>query len=228
MQVPIGKLIVQMTGMLVVLALLLFLPASTLAWGPGWVFLLIFYGGCLAITLWLLKANPALVNERMTGLGKPDRKAWDRPLMALISLLFVAWLVVMPLDAVRFHWSHVPLWVQAVGGVLLCVSFYMFYLTYRENSFLSPAMRIQKERGQTVIATGPYRYVRHPMYASALVLFIGGSLLLGSWAGLLVGLLLTAVLARRAVLEESMLSEELPGYTEYMTQVKYRLIPYLW
>jgi protein-S-isoprenylcysteine O-methyltransferase Ste14 len=228
MGVPVGKLIAQMAGLFVGFALLLFLPAGTLRWWAGWVFLAIFFGGGIAITLWLSKANPALLNERMTGLGKPDRKAWDKRIMAVLIPLYIVWVVVMPLDAVRFHWSHVPLWAQVVGGVLFCVSYYMLFLTYRENPFLSPAARIQRERGQTVISTGPYHYVRHPMYASYLVQFIGASLLLGSWVGLLVGLLFTVVAARRAVLEERMLREELPGYEDYMTHVKYRLIPYLW
>lgn len=228
MRVLVRRLIAQMVGLFVGFALLLFLPAGTLRWWAGWIFLAIFFGGGIVIILWLLKANPALLNERMTGLGKPDQKAWDKRILAVLIPLYIVWIVVMPLDAVRFHWSHIPLWTQAVGSVLFCISYYMLFLTYRENSFLSPAARIQWERNQTVISTGPYRYVRHPMYASYLAQFIGVSLLLGSWGGLLIGLLFTAVAARRAVLEERMLCEELPGYEDYMTHVKYRLIPYLW
>lgn len=228
MKVPVGKLMAQMVGLFVGYTLLLFLPAGTWAWGAGWVFLAIFFGGGMAFVLWLLKANPALLNERMTGLGKAGQPEWDKRILTVLILLYLVWLVVMPLDAVRFHLSHIPLWVQVVGGWLFCISYYLLFLTYRENSFLSPAIRIQRERGQTVISTGPYRYVRHPMYASFLVQFIGASLLLGSWAGVLVGLLITMLVARRAVLEERMLREELPGYAEYMTRVKYRLIPYVW
>ena len=228
MQVPIGKLIAQMVGLFLGFALLLFLLAGTLYWWAGWVFLVLFFGGGIVIILWLLKNNPALLNERLTGLGKADRKAWDKRIMALLIPLYVVWVVVMPLDAVRFRWSQMPVWLQVVGGLLFCISYYTLFLTYRENSFLSPAMRIQRERGQTVISTGPYRYVRHPMYASYLIQFVGASLLLGSWVGLLVGLLFTAGAARRAVLEEGMLREELAGYLEYMARVKYRLIPYVW
>lgn len=224
----VGKLIAQMVGLFVGYALLLFLPAGTLHWWAGWAFLAIFFGGGIPIVIWLLKYNPGLLTERMTGLGKSDVKAWDKPLMTILILLYIVWLVVMPLDAVRFHWSHIALWAQAMGGVLFCVSYYMLFLVYRENSFLSPAARIQRERGQSVISTGLYRYVRHPMYASFVVQFIGASLMMGSWTGLLVGLLLMAVVARRAVLEEKMLREELPGYADYMTHVKYRLIPHIW
>jgi protein-S-isoprenylcysteine O-methyltransferase Ste14 len=141
---------------------------------------------------------------------------------------FLAWLVLMPLDAVRFHWSQMPVWLQVAGAILLLCSFYLLFLTVRENSFLSPAVRIQKERGHTVVSTGPYRYVRHPMYAATIILTVGTSLLLGSWYGLLFGLILVVGLALRAVQEERVLREELPGYDVYMSQVKYRLIPYIW
>lgn len=192
------------------------------------MFLAISFTGGTAMTVWLLKANPELLHERLTGLGKPGRKDWDKRIMAVLIPLYVVWVVVMPLDAVRFHWSHIPIWAQAVGGLLFCVLYYMLFLVYRENSFLSRAMRIQKDRGQTVISTGPYRSVRHPMYAGFVVQFIGASLLLGSWVGVLVGLLFMIVAARRAVMEEAMLREELPGYVDYMTHVKYGLIPYVW
>jgi protein-S-isoprenylcysteine O-methyltransferase Ste14 len=107
-------------------------------------------------------------------------------------------------------------------------SFLILSLTFRENSFLSPTVRIQEERGQTVISTGPYHYVRHPMYAGGLLLFLGTPLLLGSWYGLLLFLVLIPAVAVRAIPEERVLRAELPGYDAYMAQVKYRLIPYVW
>jgi protein-S-isoprenylcysteine O-methyltransferase Ste14 len=148
--------------------------------------------------------------------------------LALYQLFLFAWLVLMPLDAVRFHWSQMPLVLQIVGAIALLVSFLILSLTFRENSFLSPTVRIQEERGQTVISTGPYHYVRHPMYAGGLLLFLGTPLLLGSWYGLLLYLVLIPAVAVRAIPEERVLRAELPGYAAYMTQVKYRLIPYVW
>jgi protein-S-isoprenylcysteine O-methyltransferase Ste14 len=147
---------------------------------------------------------------------------------ALVQLAFLAWLVVMALDAVRFRWSQVPPWLQGVGALLLVGSFYLFYRTFRENSYLSPAVRIQTDRRQTVVSTGPYRYVRHPMYAAFIPFALGTALLLGSWYGLLGGLLLVGMVAWRAVQEERVLREGLEGYGAYMTRVRYRLIPYLW
>ena len=158
----------------------------------------------------------------------PDQKAWDKVGFAVIYVVFLAWLVLMPLDAVRFHWSQVPGLLQVAGAIVLVCSFYLFFVTFRENSYLSAMVRIQTDRGQTVVSTGPYHYVRHPMYAAALLFLFGTALLLGSWYGLLVALLLVGMIAVRAVLEERTLQQELQGYDTYMAQVKYRLIPHVW
>jgi protein-S-isoprenylcysteine O-methyltransferase Ste14 len=169
-----------------------------------------------------------LLTERMTGIGKPDQKTWDKVFFAAANVVFLAWLVVMPLDAVRFHWSRMPGWLPVIGALLLLWSFLLFFLTFRENAYLSPAVRLQTERGQTVVSTGPYQYVRHPMYATAIIFIVGTTLLLGSWYGLILGLILVVGVALRAVQEERTLRAELPGYDAYMAQVKYRFIPYVW
>ena len=145
-----------------------------------------------------------------------------------MTIAFFAWLTLMGLDAVRFRWSHVPPWLQGIGALLLLGSFYIFYITSRENTYLSPAVRIQVERGHKVVSTGPYRYVRHPMYAGFGAFTLGTALLLGSWYGLLDGLLLIGMVAWRAVQEEKVLQEELEGYNDYMHRVRYRLIPHIW
>jgi protein-S-isoprenylcysteine O-methyltransferase Ste14 len=148
--------------------------------------------------------------------------------LLLYQLFLFAWLALMPLDAVRYHWSQIPIVLQVVGFMVLVTAFIVISLTFRENAFLSPTVRVQHERGQTVITTGAYRYVRHPMYASGLLLCLGTPLLLGSWYGLLVVVILVLVIAVRVVLEERVLHDELPGYAAYMEQVRYRLIRYLW
>ena len=164
----------------------------------------------------------------MTGIGKPGQPIWDRVFFVVIEVFFLAWLVLMPLDAVRFHWSRMSGWLRVMGVILLLFSFYLFFLTFRENPYLSPAVRVQTERGQSVISTGPYRYVRHPMYAAVIPFVLGTALLLGSWYGLISGLILVIGIAFRAVQEERVLQAELPGYDAYMAQVRYRLIPYVW
>jgi Phospholipid methyltransferase len=117
-----------------------------------------------------------LLTERMTGIGKPDQKWWDRIFFAAAQVAFLAWLITMPLGAARFHWSSMPLALQILGALLLVGSFFLLFLTFKANPYLSPAVRIQRERGQAVIDSGPYRFVRHPMYAGAMLLIVGTSL----------------------------------------------------
>ncbi len=210
-----------------IFALALFLPAGTLAWPAGWAWLILLHGWMLAGIVLLLRSNPGLLEERLNT-SQTNQKAWDKVFLLVFYSFLFAWLVLMPLDAVRYRWSHVPAALQVAGAVVMVAGFVIVSLVFRENSYLSPAVRIQEERGQTTISTGPYHYVRHPMYAGGLLLFLGTPLLLGSWYGMLVYLLCMPVLAVRAVLEERVLLKELPGYAAYTAQVKYRLIPYVW
>jgi protein-S-isoprenylcysteine O-methyltransferase Ste14 len=227
MQVNVKLLVIEIAGVYTIFALALFIPAGTIAWFAGWSFLALFFGFSLTIFLWLYRHDPGLLQERMR-LGTSDQQAWDKLLFPLIQAYLLAWLIFMSLDAVRFHWSPVPIWLQAAGALALLCSFYLLFLTFRENSYLSPVVRIQDERGQTVISTGPYHYVRHPMYSAILIFIVGTSLLLGSGYGVLIGLLGMLMLARRAILEEYALSKELPGYSAYKAKVRYRLIPFIW
>lgn len=227
MVINVKQLVGQSVGLFVVTALALFLPAGTLSWFAGWLFLGLFFGFFLAVNLWLFRHNPGLLQERMR-FGTSDQQGWDKVMFPLLSVFPLIWLVFISFDAVRFHWSPVPVWLQGIGGIILLFSFYLFFLTFRENSYLSPVVRIQKERGHTVVSTGPYHYVRHPMYSGFVAFMVGTPLLLGSAYSILVGLILVVMLARRAVLEERTLRKELHGYADYMLQVKYRFIPYVW
>ena len=227
MLVNVKQVIGQFVGVVLAFTLALFLPIGTFAWLAGWVFLVLFLGFYLAVTLWLFKHNPGLLQERMH-LGSSDQKGWDKVLFPLLLLFPFVWLMFIALDAVRFHWSPLPVWLQFVGALVLLGSFYLLFLTFRENTYLSTIVRIQADRGHTVVSTGPYQYVRHPMYTGMLAFFVGTPLLLGSGYGIVGGLLLMLMLARRAVLEERTLQTELHGYAAYMRQVKYRLVPYVW
>lgn len=209
-----------------IFALALFLPAGAIAWFAGWVYLTLLYVFSIALTLWLLRNSPGLVEERIR--FKSFQKTWDKIFVLTIYVIFLAWLILMPLDAVRFHWSRMPAWLQLAGAVLLVLSFYIFYLTFRENPYVSAAVRIQEDRGQKVVSTGPYRHVRHPMYAGAFLYFLGTALLLGSWLGVLFEPIFVGAFAVRAILEERLLREQLEGYDAYTARVKYRFIPYVW
>jgi protein-S-isoprenylcysteine O-methyltransferase Ste14 len=227
MKVNLKLVFGQFIGCFVLFALALFIPAATLAWIAGWVYLALFFGFYLAVNVWLFKHNPGLLQER-TSLGRPGQKGWDKVLFPVLLVFPFALLAVSALDAVRFHWSSTSVLFQGMGVISLLISFRLLFLTFRENSFLSTVVRVQEDRKHSVVSTGPYHYVRHPMYSGFLIFVIGTPLLLGSWYGLAVGLIFMVMLAARAVFEERTLRDELHGYAEYMAQVKYRLIPYVW
>jgi protein-S-isoprenylcysteine O-methyltransferase Ste14 len=228
MSVAVAKQVVQNLAFMVFLGLLLFLPAGTLAWPQAWIFLALFDGCCVAFGLWLRKTDPGLLAERMKSPLSADQKPRDRAVMGAIVFGLAAWLVFMALDARRFGWSHVPLWVQVLGAVLIVATFYAWTGVLDANSFAVTTVRLQPERGQTVISTGPYAVVRHPMYAYTLPLMVGTPLLLGSLWGLVGVVLFMPLLAARALGEETMLMEGLPGYREYAAKMRLRLLPGVW
>ncbi len=221
------KLTFQTIVLFALIAAALFIPSGTVAWTEGWIFFGLFLLFFLGVSIWLSIRNPGLAQERMK-LGGSNQEGWDRILFPIMLVSPLAWLVLSALDAVRFQWSHVPPWVQLLGGLLLLASFFLFFLTFRENSYLSPMARVQRDRGQKVISTGPYSFVRHPMYAAFIPFMIGTPLMLGSWFGAAFGALFMLLPARRAVMEEQMLCKSLEGYGEYMKKVRFRLIPYVW
>jgi protein-S-isoprenylcysteine O-methyltransferase Ste14 len=208
-----------------ILSLLLFISAGTVSWFYGWIFLILVYIYGIVVFISMLR-HPGLIEER-TGF-KSDQPTWDKA-QAILGFIFIGiWWIFMPLDAVRFHWSQMPTWLHLVGAIVFLSSLYLTILTFRENPYLSSAVHIQEDRGQTVVSTGPYRYVRHPLYTSALLFFLGSALLLGSWIGVLLVFLVAGMLARRAVQEEHVLQKGLKGYDAYMARVRYRLIPHVW
>ena len=207
------------------MALGLFIPAGTIAWTAGWVFLGLLFITGVPMTWLLLKYNRGLIEERMR--FRPEF-SWDRAFVGAIFFFVFLWLVLMPLDAVRFHWSSVPAGLKTVGAVVLVVSLLLSYLAMMENPYSSGVVRVQKDRGHRVVSTGLYRYVRHPMYAGACLFFPGSALLLGSWLGVVCTPVFAGLLAFRAVREERVLREGLDGYTAYMAKVKYRFFPWLW
>ena len=165
-----AKMLITVVIEFLTLPLVSFLAAGTVFWFYGWIFWILFSSCYFGNVLWMFRHNPGLITERSTGF-KPDEPTWDKAYMILILILVGIWLISIPLDAVRFHWSHMPTWLHVVGAIVLSCSFYLLYLTFRENPYASSAVRIQEDRGQTVVSTGPYRYVRHPGYAAGLLFF---------------------------------------------------------
>jgi protein-S-isoprenylcysteine O-methyltransferase Ste14 len=224
----VRSLVVQTAVSILLAVLLLFLPAGTLAWPPAWIFLVLFFGCSQATGLWLLRHDPALLAERMKSPIGSNQTARDRAIIVAILVAFCGWLVFMALDAKRFDWSHTAEWAQALGVILIVAAFGGWISVLHANSFAATQIRLQLDRGQTVITTGPYAVVRHPMYAYALLLMIGTPLLLGSLWGLLGLVVFIPLLALRVRGEETMLMAGLPGYADYARRVRFRLIPGVW
>ncbi len=207
---------------------LLFAAAGDWRWPQGWAFVVVFFFGSILFSLWLMRRDPALLAARLGPLSQKGQPLWDKIFLIVFVLVWFGWLALMGLDARRWHSSDMPAWLNFAGGALVILGFLATMRVFRENSFAAPVVRLQSERAQRVIDSGPYSLVRHPMYASALLYLAGMPLLLGSWFGLLTVPLFIAGLAPRAVAEERMLQRELPGYADYMTCVRFRLIPGIW
>jgi protein-S-isoprenylcysteine O-methyltransferase Ste14 len=220
--------LVRTTLWLVALGALLFGAGGDWRWPEAWVFLAETGITSFALTSWLARHDPALLKTRVSIRFHRDQKPWDRLFLVCAVVAYVAWLVLAGLDARRFEWSRMPLWAEAVGALLIALCMILIGQVFRYNSFAAPQVRIQAERGQHVVTTGPYRIVRHPMYAATVMYFVGLPLLLGSGWSLLAVPVFTAALGARAVGEERMLLQALPGYDAYAKQVRFRLIPGVW
>src|SRR5215813_6875915 len=204
------------------MGLLLFGLAGTIEYWQAWAYLGVYFGGSLLILLYLLQADPALLERRMRGEPSAEKDKAQRSIMLFASLGFIGLLVVPALDR-RMHWSHVSAGITILGDILVAVWWFIILIVFRENSFTSATIEVVS--GQRVISTGPYALVRHPMYAGGLLLVLGTPLALGSIWGLLVIAAMTPVLLLRLVDEERFLSKNLPGYKEYCARVRWRLIP---
>jgi len=197
-------------------------------WVEGWIFGGWFVSFASVVLLWLRSRDPALLAERfrMPGTGGESRS--DLAIVILMKVCWLAFFVVPPLD-VRFGWTpRLPLWCEVCGGILLLGGSFPFFRAFTDNTFASQLVRIQTERGQYVIDTGVYGFVRHPMYLGACLAFVGGALLLGSISGLLLALALVGLLIVRIFGEEKLLARDLEGYKEYLQKVRYRLVPHVW
>jgi protein-S-isoprenylcysteine O-methyltransferase Ste14 len=211
-----------------IFAILLFGAAGTLWWPAGWAFMILLFGAVFLITRAMARNDPALLEERMKPFIQKDQPLWDQVIMATMAVLFVGWLVLIGFDAVRFGWSTVPMWLQAVGGAGIAVGMLICHRVFRENTFAVPVVSIQAGRHHRVVSTGPYAVVRHPLYAGALVIFPSAALLLGSWWGLAATTVLSAGIVIRTAMEDRELHHKLDGYPDYAARIHYRLFPFIW
>ena len=222
------KSLIQTVLSLALIAILLFVPAGTTNWTGAWIFLIQTTVISIVLCLWLARHDPELLKERMRSPIQKEQSTQDKIVTGLLLFFFFGWFAFMALDAVRFKWSTVPAWLQVPGALGVLVTCYIGYLTLRENTFAALVVKVQKERAQKVITTGPYRYVRHPMYAGMIFYLFCAPLLFGSWWGLLWGCVLLGLFVIRIMIEERTLREKLQGYNEYAKRVRYRLVPLVW
>ncbi len=223
------KIVVRMLVLVALLCIVLFAAAGTLAWPMGWVYVVITVVMTAGSRLLLLRRSPDLVAERAASADRRDAKPWDRVLMPFVAIYGpLLTLIIAGLDR-RFGWPpELPLWVQIAGVILLVSATAFSTWALLVNRFFSGVVRIQRDRGHTVVSDGPYRWIRHPGYAGGVVGDVAIPLMLGSAWALVPGLLTAGVVVLRTALEDRTLQAELPGYAEYARQTRYRLLPGVW
>lgn len=209
----------------VILGLLLFVPAGTLDYWQAWVFIVVFMISVNVIGLYMSLQDPELLERRKKFGPTTEQSPAQKIIMSIAILSDLGLLVFCALDH-RFGWSPVPPVASLIGDGLVALGLFVNLLVFRENSFGGSS--IETVEGQTVISTGPYALVRHPMYVGVLIMVLGIPLALGSWWGLAIIAITLPALIWRILDEEKLLRNELPGYADYTQKVHYRLVPYLW
>ncbi|MCB9078890.1 MAG: isoprenylcysteine carboxylmethyltransferase family protein [Anaerolineaceae bacterium] len=224
-----AKLILQsilgLAFLLLVLALALFVSAGSLSYWQAWLYLAVFALCSLLITVYLIRYDQRLLASRVKAGPVAETQRNQQIIQSLASLSFMGLFIVAGLDF-RFHWSAVPPLVSVLASGLVILGFFIVFLVFRENSYTSAIIEVAAE--QTVITSGPYSVVRHPMYAGASLLLIASPPALGSWVALPFAILLILVVAARLLAEEQFLLTSLTGYAAYCQQVRYHLLPFIW
>lgn len=207
---------------LLLVALLLFLPAGTIRYPGGLLFLCLLFVPMLLMGIVMLARARDLLAKR---LDVKEKQGTQKGVVAVMGLVFLSGFILAGLDF-RFGWSKVPLPVVIVASVLFLVGYALYAEVMRENAYLSRTIKV--EEGQTVISTGLYAVVRHPMYTASTVMFLALPLILGSWYALIPFAFYPIIMVIRIRGEEKLLTAELSGYEEYTRKVRYRLIPFIW
>ena len=205
----------------------LFIGAGTLNWTRGWIYSIALVGAMQAVGLVLSYLNPEVLQARAVW-RRPGTKAFDKFILAILVPATLLQPAIAGADVVRFHWSSMPFWLVYPGVALLGVGSWFMGWSLAANPNAEPTVRIQADRGQRTVMSGPYRFLRHPMYAGSCLFYAAPPLILGSQWALIVSGLITMLLLLRTAAEDRVLQRELPGYDLYARQTKYRLIPGLW
>lgn len=220
------RLLIRLIALLVILAILLFVPAGRINWVEAWVFI-IAYGAFLVLyAIWGLWKDPSQLQERSHIAS--NMKSWDKVILGIYTICLLMIFIVAGIDAGRYGWSTVPPFVEGLGWLGQIIAGSAIFWAVVTNTYLSRVARIQEDRGQVVIMAGPYQYVRHPMYIGIILLFLSIPLALGSWWALIPGVGIGILFVIRTAKEDQMLRSELSGYGDYSKRVRYRLVPGIW
>ncbi len=223
-QISKSLLLVAVYMVTIFLGIGLFIPAGTLLWLEAWIYLIIFTIFFTVVVLYFSKHDPEMLQKR----AKPKfEEKWDKIVMVLMGFGFFPTFIIPGFEK-KYGWSNVPFYVEIIGFIVLSLGLVIIFLVMKENTFLSKAVEIQKDRGHTVITTGPYRMVRHPMYLGFILFIVFYCLALGSLYSLIPTALGVVGLVIRTIFEDRKLHEELEGYTEYAKKTKKKLIPLIW
>jgi protein-S-isoprenylcysteine O-methyltransferase Ste14 len=226
-EITTTRIFIRITVLFLLSGAIFFGTAGTLKWVEAWLYLILAFSCTLPGVIWMKKNDPKLLKDRM-GFEKKSPQPIDRFIL-LLYLIFVIILCALPgLDAVRFHWSTVPVYFKVFGFILLLSACFIFFRTIKANPYLSSIVEVHEDREHKVATTGPYKYIRHPWYLGLIMWFFCVPLILGSLYSLIPAVVLTLLIVIRTFIEEKTLRESLPGYKEYLAEVKYRIIPYIW
>lgn len=223
----VAKIIARFVLGLVFIGAILFGTAGTFNWTEAWIYIAIQFGWSAGLSVYLWNHDPDLLRDRLK-FTKKSAKGWDKVMTFASMPFYAAYLVIPGLDAVRYQWSHVPLWAKAACFIVIVASFMWISWIMKENTYLSRFVEIQEDRGHKVITTGPYRFVRHPMYIGASIMLVSLPIALGSLYALIPTAFCIIFMLVRTVLEDRTLHKELEGYAEYAKRTRYRLIPGVW
>jgi len=216
------KLIINTAIVIVIQSLCLFLPATSLDYWQGWMYLTVFFVPPIFITPYLLRKDPQLVERRVTA---KEQRLIQKLFRTFFFFLFFSLFVIAGFDH-RFHWSDIPTSFVIIANIAVLLSWEIFYLVLRENSYASSAVEVTAT--QKVISSGPYGFVRHPMYAGMLLLVLFTPIALDSWWGMPSSFLIAVAVVLRLLDEEKVLSKNLAAYDEYCKKVRFRLVPGIW
>ena len=224
--ITILKLTIKIIISVIIILLLFFGSAGTFYWIEAWLLIILFILYVGFFLFWLKKNNPELLKERTS--RKKEGKLWDKIILTICTISLIFMFIICGFDAVRFKWTMMPFILKIIGFIGYIPAAILIFLTVRENKYLSEVVRIQNDRSHQVVKTGPYKYIRHPMYLAIIFIIILTPFALGSFIALFFSGFIIILFIIRTYLEDKTLQNELTGYKDYIREVRYRLFPGIW